>query len=45
LFAFIRHDIVVPVRITDETLATWSDWLARIATSATSADRAKEARA
>jgi ATP-dependent exoDNAse (exonuclease V) beta subunit len=31
LFAFIRHDLVVPVRITEDTLAIWSDWLARIA--------------
>ncbi|HMG52362.1 MAG TPA: UvrD-helicase domain-containing protein, partial [Kofleriaceae bacterium] len=30
LFAFIRHDIVVPVRITGDTLAIWSDWLARV---------------
>jgi exodeoxyribonuclease V beta subunit len=30
LFAFIRHDLVVPVRITDGALATWSDWLVRI---------------
>jgi ATP-dependent exoDNAse (exonuclease V) beta subunit len=30
LFAFIRHGIVVPVRLGDETLATWSDWLVRI---------------
>jgi exodeoxyribonuclease V beta subunit len=31
LFAFVRHDLVVPVRIAPATLATWSDWLARIA--------------
>jgi exodeoxyribonuclease V beta subunit len=31
LFAFLRHDLTVPVRITGDTLATWSDWLARIA--------------
>ncbi len=31
LFAFIRHDITVPVRISDDTLAVWTDWLARIA--------------
>ncbi len=30
LFAFIRHGIVVPVRIADDTLATWSAWLAQI---------------
>jgi exodeoxyribonuclease V beta subunit len=31
LFAFIRHEVVVPVRIGDATLATWNDWLAQIA--------------
>jgi exodeoxyribonuclease V beta subunit len=31
LFAFIRHDIVVPVRIGDDTLAAWNDWLIQIA--------------
>jgi exodeoxyribonuclease V beta subunit len=31
LFAFVRHDVTVPVRITAETLAHWSDWLAQIA--------------
>jgi exodeoxyribonuclease V beta subunit len=31
LFAFLRHDVTVPVRIADDTLATWSDWLAQIA--------------
>jgi exodeoxyribonuclease V beta subunit len=36
LFAFVRHGIVVPVRIGDDTLATWSDWLARISAPATS---------
>jgi len=30
LFAFVRHDIVVPVRITGDTLAGWMTWLARI---------------
>jgi exodeoxyribonuclease V beta subunit len=30
LFVFVRHGVVVPVRITDETLATWAAWLARI---------------
>jgi hypothetical protein len=30
LFAFVRHDLVVPVRVTDDALAAWSDWLARI---------------
>jgi exodeoxyribonuclease V beta subunit len=31
LFAFIRHDVTVPVRIGDDTLAGWTEWLARIA--------------
>jgi exodeoxyribonuclease V beta subunit len=31
LFAFIRHGVVVPVRITDDTLAGWQAWLAQIA--------------
>jgi ATP-dependent exoDNAse (exonuclease V) beta subunit len=31
LFAFVRHGVVVPVRIADETLATWTAWLAHIA--------------
>jgi len=31
LFAFIRHGVVVPVRMADDTLATWSAWLAQIA--------------
>ncbi|HST40216.1 MAG TPA: 3'-5' exonuclease, partial [Conexibacter sp.] len=30
LFAFIRHDLVVPVRIGDAALATWHDWLVQI---------------
>jgi exodeoxyribonuclease V beta subunit len=30
LFAFVRHDLVVPVRITGDTLATWTTWLERI---------------
>jgi ATP-dependent exoDNAse (exonuclease V) beta subunit len=34
LFAFIRYGIVVPVRVGDETLAAWQDWLGRIATVA-----------
>jgi ATP-dependent exoDNAse (exonuclease V) beta subunit len=34
LFAFVRHDVVVPVRTTDDTLAMWSDWLARIGDAA-----------
>ncbi len=28
LFAFVRHGIVVPLRIEDGTLATWTQWLA-----------------
>jgi hypothetical protein len=41
LFAFVRHDLVVPVRIGDTTLATWSDWLAQVgATAATAATAA-----
>jgi ATP-dependent exoDNAse (exonuclease V) beta subunit len=31
LFAFVRHDVTVPVRIAEDTLAGWTDWLARIA--------------
>jgi len=31
LFLFVRHDIVVPVRIADDTLAGWTDWLAQLA--------------
>jgi hypothetical protein len=31
LFMFIRHDVTVPVRIADDTLATWTDWLTQIA--------------
>ena len=30
LFAFIRHGIVVPVRIGDDTLAGWTQWLANL---------------
>jgi hypothetical protein len=37
LFAFLRHDLVVPVPVTDETLATWRDWLARVGASGASA--------
>jgi exodeoxyribonuclease V beta subunit len=33
LFGFVRHGIVVPVRIADDTLATWTAWLAEIAGS------------
>jgi exodeoxyribonuclease V beta subunit len=28
LFAFVRHGIVVPMRIADDTLPAWSQWLA-----------------
>jgi exodeoxyribonuclease V beta subunit len=35
LFAFVRHDIVVPVRVTEDTLAAWSGWLARIGAAET----------
>ncbi|HMG23151.1 MAG TPA: PD-(D/E)XK nuclease family protein [Kofleriaceae bacterium] len=31
LFAFVRHGITIPVRIGDDTLTIWSDWLAQIA--------------
>jgi ATP-dependent exoDNAse (exonuclease V) beta subunit len=37
LFAFLRHDLVVPVRVTDDTLAAWRDWLARVGASGASA--------
>jgi ATP-dependent exoDNAse (exonuclease V) beta subunit len=30
LFAFIRHGVVVPVRVGDDTLAMWTSWLTRI---------------
>jgi len=30
LFAFVRHGVVVPLRIADDTLATWSQWLAQL---------------
>ncbi len=30
LFAFVRHDLVVPVRTSDELIASWSDWLGRL---------------
>jgi exodeoxyribonuclease V beta subunit len=32
LFAFVRHELVVPVRIGDATLAGWTTWLAQLAT-------------
>jgi exodeoxyribonuclease V beta subunit len=31
LFAFVRHDVVVPVRVTDATIAGWTEWLAHVA--------------
>jgi ATP-dependent exoDNAse (exonuclease V) beta subunit len=34
LFAFLRHDLVVPVRVTDDTIAAWRDWLTRIGAAA-----------
>jgi exodeoxyribonuclease V beta subunit len=30
LFAFVRHGVVVPMRIADDTLATWAHWLATL---------------
>jgi exodeoxyribonuclease V beta subunit len=30
LFAFVRHGVVVPLRIGDDTLATWTQWLATL---------------
>jgi hypothetical protein len=30
LFAFIRHGITVPVRVTDGTLEVWTTWLANL---------------
>ena len=30
LFQFVRHGIVVPVRIADDTLAVWTTWLANL---------------
>ncbi|MBA3452228.1 MAG: PD-(D/E)XK nuclease family protein, partial [Deltaproteobacteria bacterium] len=30
LFAFIRYGIVVPVRVGDETLTGWTEWLANL---------------
>jgi exodeoxyribonuclease V beta subunit len=31
LFAFVRHGVVVPLRIDDSTLPAWSHWLASLA--------------
>jgi hypothetical protein len=36
LFAFLRHDLVVPVPVADDTLAAWRDWLARVGASGAS---------
>jgi exodeoxyribonuclease V beta subunit len=44
LFAFVRHDIVVPVRISDDLLAGWTDWLARVGATGVGANGAVEAR-
>jgi hypothetical protein len=45
LFAFVRHDLVVPVPVTGDTLAAWRDWLARIgAAGAAGAAGSAEAR-
>ena len=41
LFAFVRHDIVVPVRLADDAIAVWSDWLARVVSAS---DAGAEAR-
>jgi exodeoxyribonuclease V beta subunit len=30
LFAFVRHNVVVPMRIADDTLATYAHWLATL---------------
>ena len=30
MFAFVRHDVVVPLRIEDGTLPAWSQWLATL---------------
>jgi exodeoxyribonuclease V beta subunit len=34
LFAFVRHDIVVPLRIDDETIESWTTWLGSLRTEA-----------
>jgi exodeoxyribonuclease V beta subunit len=34
LFMFVRHDLVVPVPIADDALATWTGWLAQVVASA-----------
>ena len=31
LFAFVRHDVVVPIRVTADTLAGWTSWLGSLA--------------
>jgi exodeoxyribonuclease V beta subunit len=43
LFAFIRHGVVVPVRITDATITAWTDWLAQIGGAAEAGDPAEPA--
>src|SRR5262249_11767984 len=40
LFAFVRHDVVVPVRTSDELLAGWTEWLARVGASGAGGMRA-----
>jgi hypothetical protein len=30
----VRHDIVAPLRVTDEMLASWTSWLANLRTEA-----------
>ena len=30
LFAFVRHGVVVPLRVADETIASWTQWLAQL---------------
>jgi exodeoxyribonuclease V beta subunit len=32
LFAFVRHGITVPIRVTDATIATWTRWLEEVRT-------------
>jgi len=39
LFAFVRHDIVVPLRVGDDALAGWTDWLARVGAAGTAEAR------
>jgi len=30
LFAFVRHGLVVPVRLADDSVPTWTAWLAAL---------------